>query len=76
MLTLDQAEHGQRLRIESIDGAPELVQRLMEFGLLEGEIVEIVGFAPLGDPMELHIGQTRLSLRKREAAGITVTLLP
>jgi len=76
MLTLDRAEHGQRLRIESIYGAPELVQRLMEFGLLEGEIVEIGGFAPLGDPMELHIGQTRLSLRKREAAGITVTLLP
>jgi len=76
MLTLDRAVAGQYLRIDAIDGAPELVQRLMEFGLLEGEIIQIVGFAPLGDPMELQIGETRLSVRKREAAGIAVTLLP
>ena len=75
MPTLDHAKPGQQLRIDRIDGAPELVQRLMEFGLLEGETIEIVGFAPMGDPIEIHIGGTRLSLRKREAAQITVIVL-
>jgi ferrous iron transport protein A len=75
MPTLDQGRPGQRFRIDRIDGAPELVQRLLEFGLLDGETVEIVSLAPLGDPMEIHVGGTRLSLRKREAAGINVTPL-
>lgn len=75
MPTLDQAKPGQHCRIERIDGPPELVQRLMEFGLLEGEEIEVVGFAPLGDPLEIHIGGTRLSLRKRDAASITITLI-
>jgi ferrous iron transport protein A len=75
MLTLDQVRPGQHCRIEKIDGPPELVQRLLEFGLMDGESIEIVSFAPLGDPLEIHIGGTRLSLRKREAAYIAVTLL-
>ena len=72
MKTLDQARAGERFRIERVDGPPELVQRLMEFGLLDGEFIEVVGFAPLGDPLEIHIGGTRLSLRKREAACVAV----
>ncbi len=75
MPTLDHAKPGQRCRIDRIDGPPELVQRLMEFGLLEGDTIEIVGFAPLGDPIEIHVGGTRLSLRKREAAYVAVTPL-
>jgi ferrous iron transport protein A len=75
MATLDQARPGQRFRIDRLDGPPELVQRLLEFGLMEGETVEVIGLAPLGDPLEIHVGGTRLSLRKREAAGISVTPL-
>jgi ferrous iron transport protein A len=75
MPTLDQAQTGQRFRIDAIDGLPELVQRLMEFGLLEGETIEVIGFAPLGDPIEILVGDTRLRLRTREAAGIAVSLL-
>jgi ferrous iron transport protein A len=75
MPSLDQAGIGQRFRIERIDGPPELVQRLLEFGLLDGEEVTVVGFAPLGDPIEIEVGSTRLSLRKHDAAGITVSPL-
>jgi ferrous iron transport protein A len=75
MATLDRAAVGQRFRVDRIDGPPELVQRLMEFGLLEGEEVSVVGFAPLGDPIEIEVGSTRLSLRKRDAAGVSVTPL-
>jgi ferrous iron transport protein A len=75
MTTLDQAALGGRFRIERLDGPPELIQRLLEFGLLEGEVLTVVGFAPLGDPMEIEVGSTRLSLRKRDAAGIAVSPL-
>jgi ferrous iron transport protein A len=45
-------------------------------GLLEGEEVELVGFAPLGDPLEIRLQDYRLSLRRTEAARVTVSPLP
>lgn len=73
--SLDQLRPGQRARLETIGGEPSLVQRLMEMGLLEGEEVEVVGFAPLGDPMEIRLRDYRLSLRRREAACIAVAII-
>lgn len=73
MIPLSELPPGQHARIETISGDPALVQRLYEFGLLEGETVESVALAPLGDPIEIRIGHTRLSLRLREAAGVLVT---
>ncbi len=75
MWTLDQLKVGQRGRVEELAGDDALVQRLMEMGLLEGAEVEVLGFAPLGDPMELRLSDYRLSLRRNEAARIRVTLL-
>jgi ferrous iron transport protein A len=75
MTSLDQLGVGQRCRVEEVQGADALVQRLMEMGLLEGEEVEIVGFAPLGDPLEIRLRDYRLSLRRNEAARVRVTPL-
>src|SRR5262245_25208395 len=72
MPRLDELPAGTRARIASIAGDTALVQRLMELGVLDGEEVEVVGFAPLGDPMEVRLADTRLSLRRHEAAGIAV----
>ena len=55
MPSLDQLVAGQRARIEAVCGEDALVQRLLEMGLLEGEEIEVVGFAPLGDPMEIRL---------------------
>jgi len=46
--------------------------RLMEMGLTPGAEVQIIRFAPLGDPIEIEVRGYRLSLRKREAEGIQV----
>ena len=70
--SLNQLRPNQRGRITRIAGEDGLVQRLMEMGLLEGEEVEVVGFAPLGDPMEVRLGDYRLSLRRVEAARVEV----
>jgi ferrous iron transport protein A len=74
-MTLDQLRQGQRARINGFLGDDAILQRLMEMGLLENEEVEIVGFAPLGDPLEIRLRDYRLSLRRNEAARIRVTLL-
>lgn len=66
---------GQKARVLSVQGDDGLVQRLLEMGLLDGEELEIIGFAPLGDPLEIRLRDYRLSLRRREAACISVQLL-
>ena len=75
MTSLDQLRVGQRARIEAVQGAGAVVQRLLEMGVLEGEEIEVLGFAPLGDPMEIAVQNYRLSLRRSEAARIRVAVL-
>jgi ferrous iron transport protein A len=73
---LDRLTPGQRGRIVSLTGDPLLIQRLMEMGVLEGDEVELIGFAPLGDPIEVRLGDYRLSIRRSEASRVEVQLLP
>ena len=51
---------------------PESRSRLMEMGLLVGTPVELVRFAPLGDPVEIKVRGYNLTLRKNEAEQILV----
>lgn len=74
MPTLAQLRPGQRGRISSLTGSDALVQRLMEMGLFEGEAIEVIALAPLGDPIEIRLGDSRLSLRRSEAARVQIEL--
>ncbi|MCA8996852.1 MAG: FeoA domain-containing protein, partial [Planctomycetaceae bacterium] len=38
----------------------------------DGEVVSVVGFAPLGDPIEFAVRGYRISLRSTEAQRILV----
>jgi ferrous iron transport protein A len=76
MPTLDQLKVGQQASIEAVQGNDSMMQRLLEMGLLDGVPIEVVGIAPLGDPMEIRLRDYRLSLRRSEAARITVALRP
>ncbi len=75
MTSLNNLQVGQRARVQAVVGSDPVVQRLLEMGLLEGEEIEVIGFAPLGDPMEIRMRDFRLSLRRKEAAGVTVVVL-
>lgn len=77
MATLDTLKTpGQRGRIVDIQGSDGIAIRLMEMGLTEGEDIELLGFAPLGDPIEYQIRGYRLSLRKAEAQRVEIAPLP
>ena len=73
-MTLDSLRPGQRGTIESIQGSGRILQRLMEMGIMEGEEVEVLALAPLGDPMEICIRGCNLSLRRSEAKQIALTV--
>ena len=74
--SLEQLAPGQRGRIVALAGDDVMVQRLMEMGMLEGDDVEVLAVAPLGGPMEVRLGDYRLSLRRSEAARVEVEPLP
>lgn len=48
--------------------------RFAELGVIPGREIQVLRRAPLGDPMEIQVGETLLSIRKREAASIVVSL--
>jgi len=52
--------------------AGSIRRRLMEIGLTAGTQLEFLRHAPFGDPIEIRIGDTRLSLRRAEAASVII----
>jgi ferrous iron transport protein A len=72
MNTLDQLRVGDRATIVDISGQDGVAIRLLEMGLTEGEEIEVIGFAPLGDPIEFQVRGYRLSLRATEARRLQV----
>ena len=63
---------GASATVTEIKVPPENKPRLMEMGLLVGTAVELVRFAPLGDPVEIKVRGYHLTLRKHEAEQIWV----
>jgi ferrous iron transport protein A len=63
---------GARATVADIRVSSESRPRLMEMGLLVGTPVELVRFAPLGDPVEIKVRGYHLTLRKHEAEQIWV----
>lgn len=74
-VSLESLRPGAKGRVAGYELPSDQRSRLFEMGLTHGATVEIVRFAPLGDPIDVKVRGYHLSLRKREAAGIQVTLL-
>lgn len=63
---------GLEVRITAIHADSDLTFRMLEMGLRAGEIVKVLRYAPLGDPMHIRLKGYELSLRKRDAEKIEV----
>lgn len=63
---------GQRVLITAVGGTGKLRQHFLDMGVIPGTVVQLVKFAPMGDPMILEIHGYMLSLCKADAAQIEV----
>ncbi len=73
--TLAAAASGDRCVVLEIGDKPaELRSRLYALGIIPGSVLEILRFAPLGDPMQVKVGGAFISIRRAEADIIQVEI--
>ncbi len=72
-MTLQELPIRQAARILHVGGEGTLRQQFLDMGLIPGEQVEIVKYAPMGDPIELRLHGYELTLRKSDATQIEVS---
>ena len=73
MKTLADLLPAQEGQISSITGIDSIAQRLSEMGFTPGQAVQVVRFAPLGDPMQVRLRGFSIALRRNEARRILLT---
>ena len=72
---LSKASSGDRCVVLEIAPEPaEMRNRLYALGIIPGSAVQVLRFAPLGDPMQLRVSGSFISIRRAEAAIISVEI--
>ena len=71
-MTLAEFPFGKPCIITDIEEQCDNKSRLQKLGVLPGSEVEVLRAAPLGDPLQVRIDGTLLSIRKRDALYIDV----
>ena len=72
-MTLRELRPGQSARIEKVDASQPGVVRLMVLGLTEGADVQFENAAIDGDPMEVTVFGTAISVRRQQASSFNVS---
>ncbi len=70
---LSDLKPGDSGHIEKVAGSGAIKRRITDMGFTKGSFIEVVRAAPMGDPIDVKIKGYHLSLRKEEAANISVT---
>ena len=60
--------------VDAAEGHAEIQSRLYALGLYPGVQVRVLRLAPLGDPMQIKVGNALLSIRQQEAQLIQVDM--
>ena len=76
VILLSKMAVGQRGVVRDFVYESDDCERVEEMGITPGEPIEVIRYAPLGDPIEVKIRGYLLSLRKEEADLIEVILIP
>ena len=74
-MTLRELRPGQSALIEKVDASQPGVVRLMVLGLIEGVEVQHANSAIGGDPMEISVFGTAISVRKQQAGCFRISPL-
>ena len=72
MILLRQMQMGQRAQVCSVSAGGEMGRRIREMGLVPGVDFQVIGRAPLKDPVALRLKDFTLTLRNNEADHIEV----
>lgn len=72
MRTLNDVKIGEKVQVSKINGTGPIKRRIMDMGITKGTEIFVRKYAPMGDPMELHLRGYELSLRKSDASIIEV----
>ena len=72
---LRQLHPGEKAQIVKVSALGELGRRIRDMGLIPGREVEMIGRAPLYDPVAVRLGGVTLALRNREADVVFVEVL-
>lgn len=75
MTLADVAPAGRCRIIGAADENRDFQSRLYALGLYPGVSVDVLHVAPFGDPLQVKVGQTLLSIRKKEASLVMVEVL-
>lgn len=71
-MTLADLKPGKRGQITTINTASPGIVRLMTLGLIEGCEVTQDRAAPGGDPLQLHVYDATLSIRREQAQAFSI----
>ena len=70
-MVLANLKPGDRALITKL-GDDSFANQLLEMGCIPGAVVEVLAYAPLGDPIMIRVSGYKLSIRKKEARAISV----
>ncbi len=65
---------GQEAVISKITTGGEMGRRIRDMGLVPGASIQVLGRAPLNDPVEIKLSDYNLTLRNNEADFIMVQM--
>ena len=71
-MTLAELKQNIKTSITGFTKEGEALCRLHRMGVIPGATVTVLRTAPLGDPMQVRVESTLLSIRKRDAHQIQV----
>ena len=63
---------GEAGYVKRIEGEGQIRRRIFDMGVTPGVEIRMRKAAPLGDPLEVTLRGSELTLRKREAAQVTM----
>ena len=72
MRTLREAKVGDTVTVVKLHGEGAVKRRIMDMGITRGTDLHVRKVAPLGDPMELNVRGSELSVRKADAEMIEI----
>ncbi|MDD6351130.1 MAG: ferrous iron transport protein B [Lachnospiraceae bacterium] len=72
MLTIRDMKIGQAATVAAVGGEGALRQHFLDMGVIPGVKIELIKYAPMGDPIELKVQSYELTLRLDDAGKIEV----